>query len=122
MTKRLLLSLCALLAAGAAHAGGQVTFYGWTNFGGQDVTVTDESREFSISGSAPESALVRSGRWEICSRPDYRGRCTLLEPGEYPKLGEQFGYVASAREIGTITERETTYRRYTVERERRGWR
>ena len=103
-------------------AEGQATFYGWANFGGQDVTLSDSSRDFSISGSPPESALIRSGRWEICTRPDFLGRCTVLDPGEYPKLGEQFGYIASARELGTIAENERGYRPYWADRERRRYR
>jgi len=107
----------ALSTAGFAHADGQATFYGWANFGGSDLTVSDSLREFS--GNPPESALIRSGQWEICTRPDFLGRCTVLAPGEYPKLAEQFGYIASAREIGTIPEGERDYRRY-LERDRRG--
>ena len=127
MTKRSV-TLSAALAtafftAGSAWAEGQATFYGWQGFGGQDITVSDSMRDFAGSGSTPpESALIRSGRWQICTRPDFLGRCTVLEPGEYPKLGEQFGYVASAREVGTIPADESDYRRYWVERGRRGWR
>ena len=113
----------ALLTAGSALAEGQATFYGWQGFGGQDITVSDSIRDFSSGGSqAPESALIRSGRWQICTRPDFLGRCTVLEPGEYPKLGEQFGFIASAREIDTIPAEERDYRRYWVERGRRGGR
>jgi hypothetical protein len=112
----------ALLTAGSALAEGQATFYSWANFGGQDVTLSDSSREFNVGGAAPESALIRSGRWQICTRPDFLGRCTVLEPGEYPKIGEQFGFIASAREIDTIAAEERDYRRYWVERGRRGYR
>ena len=115
----LLLAL-GLTAAAPVFADGQATFYGWQNFGGGDITITDSSRDFSVSGSPPESALIRTGHWEICTRPDFLGRCTVIAPGEYPKLGEQFGHIASAREVGTIPEGEHDYRRYT--RERRGWR
>jgi len=103
-------------------ADGQATFYGWQNFGGQDVTISDSSRDFSVSGAPPESALIRSGKWEVCSRPDFLGRCTVLPPGEYPKVGEQFGHIASAREIETIPEGERNYRRYWVDRGERGGR
>ena len=126
MTKRSVILSTALaaavFAAGSAWAEGQATFYGWQNFGGQDITISDSVRDLAASNSAPESALIRSGRWQICTRPDFLGRCTVLEPGEYPKLGEQFGYVASAREVGTIPADESDYRRYWVERGRRGWR
>jgi len=110
------LAATAGLAAGAAHAEGQVTFYSWANFGGTDLTVTDSSRDFNISGAAPESMLVRSGRWQICSQPDFRGRCRIVEPGEYPQAGQHFGHIASAREVSTIAEPEVAPRRYWAER------
>ena len=126
MTRRNVILSAALAAASfaatAAIAGGQATFYGWQNFGGQDVTITDTSRELSVSGSPPESVLIRSGRWQICTRPDFLGRCTVIDPGEYPKIGEQFGYIASAREVETIAADEYDYRRYWIERGRRGGR
>jgi len=115
MKTPLLLAL-GLTAAAPVFADGQATFYSWQNFGGTDLTVSDSMREFS--GIQIESALIRTGHWEICTRPDFLGRCTVIAPGEYPKLGEQFGYIASAREVGTIPEGEHDYRRYA--RERRG--
>jgi len=111
----------AVLTAGAAHAEGQATFYSWQNFGGQDLTVADSKSNFT-GFPAPESALIRTGNWEICTRPDFLGRCTVIPPGEYPRIGEQFGHIASAREVGTIPEGERDYRRYWNQRERRGWR
>ena len=117
MKTPLLLAL-GLTAAAPVFADGQATFYSWQNFGGADLTVSDSLREFS--GSPPESALIRSGQWEICTRPDFLGRCTVLAPGEYPKLAEQFGYIASARDVATIPEGERDYRRYLQERDRRG--
>lgn len=35
------------------------------------------------------SAQVRSGRWEVCTDADYRGRCVVLEPGSYRHLRER---------------------------------
>ena len=108
--------LASILAAGTAFADGQATFYGWANFGGDNQTVSDSAPSIRVAGNPPESALIRSGRWEICSRESFLGRCTVLEPGEYPNLGQQFGYVASAREVGTIPEDELRYRRHWVDR------
>lgn len=35
------------------------------------------------------SLVIRSGRWELCSDADYRGRCVTLEPGSYRRLRER---------------------------------
>jgi len=123
MPKRHLLPTVALAAllgiAGNALAQGQATFYSWTDLAGTDRTVANPVEDLEIEGTLPRSALIRSGRWEVCTRPGYRGRCVVLEPGEYRKLYEQFGYVASAREISGIAEDEPTYRRYWARRYRR---
>lgn len=49
--------------------------------------VHDLSREgFNDRAS---SVVVRSGRWELCSDADFRGRCITLGPGSYGHLREQ---------------------------------
>ena len=35
------------------------------------------------------SAQVRSGRWEVCTDAEFRGRCVVLEPGSYRHLRER---------------------------------
>ena len=118
---RAALALAGAFAAGPAFADAQATFYSWANFGGQDLTIAEASREFNVGGAAPESALIRSGQWEICTRPDFLGRCTVIGPGEYPAIGQQFGHIASAREVGATPPMEREYRRRTVTTERRTW-
>ena len=44
------------------------------------------------------SLVVRSGRWEICSQPGFKGYCAFFPPGEYPALSARFNdRIASAR-------------------------
>jgi len=45
------------------------------------------------------SAVIASGRWELCEDPQFRGPCVTLGPGKYPSLGDlglQYG-AASVR-------------------------
>ena len=120
MATRNLLTAAALAAAlgtaGVAHAEGQATFYNRTDLGGTNLTIANPVEELEIEGARAHSALIRSGRWEVCTRTGYRGRCTVLEPGEYRKLHEEFGFVASAREVSSIAEDERG--RYWSPRER----
>jgi hypothetical protein len=110
---------CALCAAGLpAHAEGQVTFYSGQDLAGSDLTIANDTADIGASGFRVESLMVRSGRWEFCSRPEFRGRCVALGPGEYRRAGE-IGWIASARELNQSWMSEETDRRYTYrERDR----
>ena len=46
------------------------------------------------------SLVVREGRWQACTRPGFRGRCAVFEPGEYADLGRLGDRIASMRRIG----------------------
>ena len=114
----------AVMAAGAALAEGQATFYSWASLAGDNKTVSDPEPNLRVGDGFAVSALVRSGRWEICTLREFRGRCVVLEPGEYPNLQDRFGWVRSAREISGIAEGSPHYRRYWTAREERrprGW-
>ena len=32
------------------------------------------------------SAVIEGGRWEVCDRPRFQGRCVVLRPGRYSSL------------------------------------
>ena len=34
------------------------------------------------------SAVIASGRWELCDDTEFRGACVTLGPGKYPSLGD----------------------------------
>lgn len=100
--------LAALAAAGATlatgMAWGEIVLYGREGFDGRSLTVNGttpdlRARRFNDRAS---SAVVYSGRWEVCSEAGFRGQCVLLRPGRYPTLdslgiGDQ---ISSIRAVG----------------------
>lgn len=82
----------ALAAAGlvwAASCVAQITFYEHDDFGGRSFTTTSAQPRLDRNGldDRASSAVVRDARWEICEDVQYKGRCTVLRPGQYPSLG-----------------------------------
>lgn len=53
-----------------------------------------------LLGDGVASLVVHQGRWQACTRPGFRGRCAVFEPGEYADLGRLDDRVASMRRIG----------------------
>jgi len=52
-------------------------------------------------GDSASSVVVADGRWEVCTREFFHGRCTELQPGSYPSMSASLnGRIASVREIG----------------------
>jgi len=87
--KRLLpaaLGLAALLATGSAIA--QLTVWEWDGFRGRSLTASQTTPNFAQHGfnNRASSAIVERGRWEVCERPGFAGRCVVLSPGQYPSL------------------------------------
>lgn len=100
-TLRHLLSLA--LAAAAATAGAQITFWDGARFGGRPFTVNQAIPNFADVGynDRAGSAIIRGGTWQLCTDAYFRGRCESLGPGEYPDLGivGMAGTVSSVREL-----------------------
>ena len=80
--------IAALAATAAIPAAAQVTLYGQEDFHGRSVTIQD--RTFNLDragfGGRASSAIVQSGRYEVCTQPRFEGRCVVLRPGQYPAL------------------------------------
>jgi hypothetical protein len=49
------------------------------------------------------SAVISSGRWELCEDPEFRGPCVTLGPGKYPSLGN-FGLKYGAASVRRATQ------------------
>jgi uncharacterized protein YcfJ len=83
---RLALSAAALLAA--APAGAQITLYEHDDYQGRTYTTQGAVQNLANNGfnDRASSAVVRSGRWEICQDAAYHGNCTVLRPGQYASL------------------------------------
>ncbi len=103
MKRHLLASLVGgalLLAAGAAPA--QITIYKQPNFAGAERTFNDSITDLKGTGfyDQASSAVIRSGRWELCTQPDFKGDCMVLGPGEHARLDAKlFHRVESMREV-----------------------
>ena len=104
----------AALAAGAAQAA-EMTVYKQPNFTGKQLTLRGESTNLAGAGFEDQisSIVVRSGRWQVCSRPDFRGDCIELTRGEYPQLAKNMNHrIESVREIGNVAENGVANRRF----------
>jgi hypothetical protein len=115
-----------LLVAGLAVAGvaqaADITIYKQPNFAGGEMTFSRDMP--NLAGTAvydqSKSIVVRSGRWQACSQPNFQGDCMLIESGQYASLPPQInGRIESLREVSQVAEAEQHYRwRY----EGGGWR
>jgi len=92
------------LALGVSSAwAGQITLYERPDFRGPSVVANERIDTISRQGlgDTASSLVVSDGRWEVCTQPYFRGRCTELLPGNYPSMSVSLnGRVASARQIG----------------------
>jgi hypothetical protein len=89
-----------LLAAGLATA--QITIYKQPDFTGGDRTIRESVTDLKGTGfnDQASSAVVKSGRWELCSQPEFKGDCMVLGPGEHARLDAKlFHRVESIREV-----------------------
>jgi len=103
--------VAALATFGVAHAA-EITIYKQPNFTGDQTTVNDARTDLVGSGFKDQasSVVIRSGRWQLCTWPDFKGDCMTLTPGEYPRLDEKiFHRVRSIRPLETYAENERGY-------------
>ena len=95
------LALAAALFAGSAFAG-EATVFADRNFQGLAMTVRGPMPSLERIGvnDTAASIVVRSGVWEVCSKPRFEGYCAQLQPGEYSSFGTRIDdRVASLREV-----------------------
>jgi len=119
--------LAGLALAGAAQAA-EITIYTQPNFAGAERTFSRDATTLQGSGvyDQSKSVVVRSGRWQVCSQPNFQGDCQVLERGQYAGLPQQLnGRIESLREVTQMAEAER-YNRWRYEsgswREREDWR
>ena len=72
----------------ATQAGAQITFYEGEGFRGRAFTADGTLWNFEPSGfnDRAASVAVQSGTWQVCEDAQFRGRCAILRPGNYPSL------------------------------------
>lgn len=72
----------------ASLAAAQVTFYEGEGFRGRSFTVDRTMWNLDRTGfnDRASSAVVNSGRWEVCEDARFQGRCVVLRRGSYETL------------------------------------
>lgn len=90
----------AAAAAASAHAG-ELTLFTHSNFAGPPLTLRGSEPDLDRLGfnDRASSVVVRSGTWQLCEHSEYRGRCMVVERGEYPVLDGFNDTISSVREI-----------------------
>jgi uncharacterized protein YcfJ len=80
------LAIAALL--GSLPAAAQLTFYQNEGLRGRSFVVDQRIDNFDFYGfnDRASSVVVQRGQWEACEDADFRGRCVVLRPGQYPSL------------------------------------
>ncbi len=89
MNRNLRIALGVAGLAVAAQAAAQVTFYEDDGFHGRSFTAQQpivDLQRFGFNDRA-SSAIVASGRWEVCTDAGFSGQCVILRPGNYDSLG-----------------------------------
>ena len=82
-------TLFAVAAAGfATQAAAGITFYEGEGFRGRAFTTDKQVWNFERLGfnDRASSAVVDSGRWEVCEDARFEGRCVVLRRGSYDSL------------------------------------
>jgi len=105
-------ALVLALPAAVAQAG-EITLYTHSNFNGPALTLRGETPDlvpYNFNDRA-SSVVVRSGTWQLCEHADFRGRCMVVERGEYPVLAGFNDIISSVREIGGREERNDRWDR-----------
>ena len=72
----------------ASQAMAEIVLYEREGFRGRSVVGDNQVRslERRALGETAASAVVERGRWEVCERPRFEGRCAVLRRGNYPDL------------------------------------
>ena len=87
----------------ATQVAAQITFYTGEEFRGGSFRIDTTTPNFAPLGfnDRASSAVVEQGRWEACEDAGFRGRCTILSPGNYPSLAPMgFNYrISSVRPL-----------------------
>lgn len=102
--------LAAALVAAGAHAQSLV-LYESDRFGGERVALDAASPDLGAQGfrNRTGSIVVGTGRWEVCTEPQFSGTCIVFSAGRYDVLPSGVAQrIASARPV-TVTAADSSY-------------
>jgi hypothetical protein len=106
------------LLAGTAQAA-EITLFLQPQFQGRQATLRGESTNLASIGFTDQvsSLVVHSGRWQLCTQPNFQGECVNLGPGEYATLDSRLNHrIESAKAIGGDGPRASSEEKYGRER------
>jgi uncharacterized protein YcfJ len=97
-------TLAATALAAAIPAAAEITLYGREGFDGRSFSTAEPIRNLERHGfdDRASSAIVRGGRYEVCTDRRFEGRCVVLRPGQYPSLAAMGvgDAISSVRPVG----------------------
>ena len=102
MMKRTIVAAALLAGAAITAQAAEIVLFERAGFDGRAVTLRGYMQDLATLGfdGHASSAAVRSGTWEVCTEPDFRGFCAVMQPGGYRRLDSRFNNrIASAREV-----------------------
>jgi len=90
-----------LVLAAAPALAGDITLYTRAHFGGPALTLHESSPDLDKLGfnDKTSSVIVHTGTWEVCENKQYKGKCLILQEGEYAELKDFSNMMSSVREI-----------------------
>jgi hypothetical protein len=97
----------AVLSIGTAAAA-EIVVYKQPNFAGEALTLRDDMANLANRGFLDQisSIDVKSGQWQVCTQPDFKGDCVVLERGTYPRLEQALNHrIESVREVTRYADR-----------------
>lgn len=103
--RKSLFAVFALCASFVVQAG-EITLYTRTNFGGPAIKLHESEPDLDKLGfnDRTSSVVVSSGRWQVCEHKQYKGRCKVLEKGDYAQLKDFNNMMSSVRELDELAQ------------------
>jgi hypothetical protein len=108
------LSALAAFSIGTAAAA-EITLFKQPNFSGEALTLRDDATHLGNRGFLDQvsSIDVKSGQWQFCTQPDFKGDCVVLDRGRYPSLEQTLNHrIESVREVTRHADRGRDERYY----------
>jgi hypothetical protein len=94
-----------VMIVASSTALADITFFQSSDFSGRRVSFEGPTASFrdAAFNDQANSAIVRGESWEVCVDSNFRGGCSILEPGRYPTLGQWSNLISSARPVSSPT-------------------
>ena len=88
MKSKIAVTVTVLATLAAAQASAQISFFENDDFQGRSFSTQAQVANFNRVGfnDRASSVQVIDQRWEVCDDAQFKGRCVVLRPGNYPSL------------------------------------